>query len=975
MSDSNQSVEVDHTHIDQLIAQAQQQSLRNLDLSDQNLRSLPETVWQLKDLEVLDLRHNQLDNLPAELAQLRGLRRLDISNNQLRQLPVEIAQLHQLQVLILSHNNLTHIPAGVMHLPRLQVLNLRHNQLDELSPAISQLNLQELYLGGNDLQHLPIEMMSIAQLRCLDLGDNRLQQLPPEIVQLTEGMQQSTLTSLYLQGNDLPIPPEILSKTDKPSEIIHYYLQVTAQLENRQALNEAKVLIVGEGEVGKTSIAKRLIHDDYDEQENKTEGIHIERWQVPINDQQVRLNIWDFGGQEIMHATHQFFLTKRSLYLLVLDARRDENGNRIEYWLKLIQSFGADSPILIVVNKIDQQPLYLNQKGLQAKYNKIIDFVDVSCKTMQGFEQLKEAICGCIKTLPHVFDPFPETWFAIKRDLENMSQDFLPYPDYVKLCEQYHLDNRISQQTLIGFLHDLGVALNFYDDVRLQDTNILNPEWITSGVYKLLNSNQLFHNKGIFSRHDLTELLDQKRYPVSRHDFLIELMRKFELCFPFADGERYLIPELLPKEEPDLGWDEQTDVDLLAFEYHYDVLPNSVFSRFVVRLHALVSQQTYWRTGVVLAYDNNKALIKADLEDCFISIRIMGHPATRRVLLGVIRQHFEHIHSTIEQIKVDEKVPYQGVLIGYRHLLTLEQAGEAFFIPEGLSVKTSVRQLLEGIEPQAMRISHTGLNNPTDSEQTVQDSDHDTIHNTNNSPRKAITITALILATLIITQQFIIALPAALIQAVIVLLVIALVGLTVSYRGFLTTLLGGILTIVIVSGFAALNDGKLSEKSLLEMVKGALGKMSLLVGKSSKNTNGNQVHQQLSQMLSTFKVSNSERGVILLLNNVLFDTGQASLHTPAIQDLMQLAQFLRTNSQYKIRIEGHTDDLGDELDNQRLSERRAEAVQDILSIQGVSPTRISQQGYGKSQPLVSNQNAVGRSQNRRVEIIILPLVK
>jgi GTPase SAR1 family protein len=76
------------------------------------------------------------------------------------------------------------------------------------------------------------------------------------------------------------------------------------------------VLLLGQGAVGKTSLVKRLTTNTFDPNEAKTEGIDIHRWQVNVDKEEIYLNIWDFGGQEIMHATHQFFLTKRSLYLL-----------------------------------------------------------------------------------------------------------------------------------------------------------------------------------------------------------------------------------------------------------------------------------------------------------------------------------------------------------------------------------------------------------------------------------------------------------------------------------------------------------------------------------------------------------------------------------------------------------------------------------------------------------------------------------
>ncbi|WP_353573306.1 COR domain-containing protein, partial [Candidatus Albibeggiatoa sp. nov. BB20] len=341
-------------------------------------------------------------------------------------------------------------------------------------------------------------------------------------------------------------------------------------------LNEAKILVLGQGSVGKTSLINRLILNEFDANENMTDGINIQNWQVNINNENVRLNVWDFGGQEIMHATHQFFLTKRSLYLLVLDARQEEQYSRIEYWLKLIQVYGDDSPIIIVLNKIDQHILELNEKFLQRKYPSIKSFIPVSCKENQGIEELEQTIFSCINQLPHIHDLLPKSWFSIKQKLQNMRRDFISYAEYEKLCERENI-TALAQQTLISFLHDLGIVLSFRDNgkyLHLQDTSILNPQWVTEGIYKILNSHLLFQSKGILDIALLSSILDMKRYPSNKHRFIIDIMEKFELCFEFPEtNNRFLILDLLSVQEPDINWDFD---DSLCFELHYDVLPSSI---------------------------------------------------------------------------------------------------------------------------------------------------------------------------------------------------------------------------------------------------------------------------------------------------------------------------------------------------------------------------------------------------------------
>ncbi|PXF55469.1 MAG: hypothetical protein C4B59_17435 [Candidatus Methanogaster sp.] len=165
-----------------------------------------------------------------------------------------------------------------------------------------------------------------------------------------------------------------------------------------------------------------------------------------------------------------------------------------------------------------------------------------------------------------------------------------------------------------------------------------------------------------------------------------------------------MIPDLLTKEEPYTGeWN-----DILAFQYHYDVLPGSIISRFIVRMHSSVCEHTYWRSGVVLEdkVSGNKALVKADKEDKKIYVRVSGREQTRRTLLGIIRSNFDHIHETIPGIEPEEKVPlpdHLEIVVDYRHLLVLEENNKGNFIPEGHSEEVNVKELLNGVEPEEER--------------------------------------------------------------------------------------------------------------------------------------------------------------------------------------------------------------------------------------------------------------------------------
>jgi hypothetical protein len=108
--------------------------------------------------------------------------------------------------------------------------------------------------------------------------------------------------------------------------------------ERKRSLNEGKLILVGRGEVGKTSLVRRLSENEFRGDESKTQGINITNWPLRCGSKTLRLNVWDFGGQEIMHATHQFFLTERSVYLLVLNGREGAEDFDAELSKVLVES-------------------------------------------------------------------------------------------------------------------------------------------------------------------------------------------------------------------------------------------------------------------------------------------------------------------------------------------------------------------------------------------------------------------------------------------------------------------------------------------------------------------------------------------------------------------------------------------------------------------------------------------------------------
>jgi outer membrane protein OmpA-like peptidoglycan-associated protein len=131
-----------------------------------------------------------------------------------------------------------------------------------------------------------------------------------------------------------------------------------------------------------------------------------------------------------------------------------------------------------------------------------------------------------------------------------------------------------------------------------------------------------------------------------------------------------------------------------------------------------------------------------------------------------------------------------------------------------------------------------------------------------------------------------------------------------------------------------------------------------------------RANAQLQNELRDLQAQRTDRGYVMTLGDVLFATDQATLTSGARERIGRLASFLRQHPDRTVRIEGYTDNTGSPGYNLQLSERRAEAVRDVLMAQGVSPDRVVTLGRGEAMPVAGNDSQSGRQANQRVEIVI-----
>ncbi|MEK4171482.1 COR domain-containing protein [Lysinibacillus sp. FSL L8-0312] len=701
-----------------LINTAKKEKWIALDLSNCGLKEIPAEIGCLECLEYLKLstdsftneneeEYNKLYTLPKEIGNLKNLKELSLYGVHMKNLPKEISNLKSLKFLNLNENNFETFPEEITSIESLEFLAI-DNIYNEIPNSIASLrNLKYLYLPEIMINTLPDSIGELTNLEKIYLGRSKIQTLPESMTSLIN------LKEIIIEETPLSkkIPPEIFNQT--PSQLINYILQFQRE-ENKITLNESKMIIVGQGGVGKTTLLNKIVNDIYKESPS-TEGIDIEKWKFELNAEEYILNIWDFGGQEIYHSTHQFFLTKRSLYIFVWDARQEDEYGRMDYWLNTIQSFSDDSPIIVVINKCDQVRKNIrlpDVHDLKKRFPQIVNFFEVSCLDDINIDTLKKEILHQAKNLPLMETDWFSSWAEIREELEALSEErnIINFEEYLKICLIKGIEEN-EAISLIKYLHDLGVVLHFHNDVLLKNIVILSPEWGTDAVYKILDAqtNVLKNRNGILFHDDLCKIWkDKSKYPQEMYPYILKLMENFQLSFTVESHSTYLIPELLGNTEQLYPIDFNREC--LHFRFSYNFLPAGIMTKFIVKAHKLLlddkGTKICWRKGAYLKYKNAIciAILKDGITERYIDIKVVGdNRRNKSELLTNVRKIFEEIHQNITKIEFTEYVqcncsPSCEYLHDYKYLLKLE---EKHFYTERCKNSfedVNILSLLDGIE-------------------------------------------------------------------------------------------------------------------------------------------------------------------------------------------------------------------------------------------------------------------------------------
>ncbi|OQR71714.1 leucine-rich repeat serine/threonine-protein kinase 1-like [Tropilaelaps mercedesae] len=616
----------------------------------QLVESHPEENESNRALQSLNLSHNAFEWVPAVLAcNAPQLARLSLAYNKLIYVGPLNCYPAQIRHLDLSCNQIGEwlIAPGRPHVEPCSAANKevsggggsKHRCIHRAHSRLE--SLRTLLLGNNRLTQVVIsstakddEKLLFPNLSMLDMANNSLTSIPPLIAEL-----QSTLSVLNLSGNTgiVHLPPElgllnklwnlnlrgcslqeplrtmIESRKYKTIDIVGYLKSI---LEDARPYARIKLMVVGTHGIGKTSLlevlrgegcgrtkapdhwAKRMGNKNINLKNAKgvslsTVGVDVGDWVFEKKPGRgpALFRTWDFGGQREYYATHQYFLSKRSLYLVVWSMLEGERGVRsLHQWLVNIQARAPNSPVIIVATHHDLvqerypstysedlqqmvrdrflQTVDADKRGLP----RVIDSIEVSCKTKHNIRRLAELVyetaydLRCTGSKERLLEQrIPASYLALEDIVHHLAVErrtkgkdpVLKSEEYVKIVGEemkkrfnmtFRDKSELNQATM--FLHESGVLLH-YEDATLRDLYFIDPQWLCDMLAHVVTIREVnpFARQGIMRVEDLKIVFKASICaPADPESYILSLLNKFEVALTW-DGRNLLIPSLLPTED------------------------------------------------------------------------------------------------------------------------------------------------------------------------------------------------------------------------------------------------------------------------------------------------------------------------------------------------------------------------------------------------------------------------------------------
>ncbi|WP_176722477.1 COR domain-containing protein [Candidatus Thiosymbion oneisti] len=506
----------------------------------------------------------------------------------------------------LSNMNLEELPADIGDITTLTALDLSSNRLSKLPASIGNLkNLNHLWLYNNNLRFLPAELSNLDKLSTFAIDRN-------------------------------PLPDSLITTAKRGTQDALTYLK--SLYGGAEELYEAKLVLVGEGAVGKSSLVSALKGERFIENRATTHGIEITSLSVPYpasHNRNINLNVWDFGGQAVYRISHQFFYSKRSLYLLLWSPRLGVEQCDVLGWLNRIKiRVGSDASVLVVSTHCNTggRVARIDKSQILDEYGDIIQgFCEVDSKDNTGIRELKIEIATAASRLPQMGDLLSEKWTNARNDILGLLDPYISFDRFDSVCRNHKIEPDASF-ALAMLMHDLGYIIYYGDDDGLKKEVVLQPEWLTKAIGYVLEDRKTNEEYGVLFHSRLIDIWDKsvsaggQKYPPGLHSFFLRLMEKYDVSYRLPGEKSSLVAQLVPSEKPNNATTSFLVLDPTDAVIHIvcemENSPPGLIPWLIVRTHQFTpTPRMHWEKGMALQYrEHGRALIELKGADLHMMI-------------------------------------------------------------------------------------------------------------------------------------------------------------------------------------------------------------------------------------------------------------------------------------------------------------------------------------------------------------------
>ncbi|XP_071152762.1 uncharacterized protein [Mytilus edulis] len=670
--------------------------LTSLTLTGLLLEEVPVKISNLHRLEELILDYNPITSIPEEIGRLKKLKILSMKgipwihlqqksemskamytqwyadNSCIRNYFSEEEFVELFSKFDLNNNNILdqHELARLnmyllLNIPRIGLKSLGDKEYGGIPPAIFRLkSLEQLILSYTAITMVPYQAKNLLELTSLNLGH----------CPLLEGISGDVGLLPNLKSINLNNCPSLETP---PQDIVGRGVASVKAFLKRIAggfieCHRTKLMFIGLGQAGKTTLLNALRSEkkktEKTEDVELTDGIDIIPWIVPVEHEGRKIDItyscWDFAGQTVYYNTHQFFLSKQAVYVLLWNMRMGFEHAGLDFWLSSVACHCPDAPVIIVGTQLDQIPMPdMPEAELMEKYPQIKKFCYVSSTAGTNIAELEQTLTNV--TMHHCSQmtmKIPKVWLSFENGIlkeRNEGRNIMEWSLLRKCAINNGIYDDSDIRLAVDFLNDLGTVQHF-DTEFLRDRVVINPQWIVDVMAKVVSVNEkaIKENLGRFYHSYIPEIW--KDYDKSLHQWMLKLTETFDLTFPLpGEKEKYnIVPCLLPETKPlNLPWpylSEEEEIREKTILYKFAYLPSGLFNRAQARLfsqgftdHDLL--QFLWKKGSILKKNQHYALVR-QLNDYEMIVSVQG-PRPKNVLdlihetlTTLISEAFDGVH-------------------------------------------------------------------------------------------------------------------------------------------------------------------------------------------------------------------------------------------------------------------------------------------------------------------------------------------